>query len=109
VEERGQNFQMTLKIIQNVPQVWGHKRTQLFGRKWKKVKWEQLLQMMCLKSQVLGLFFVYDEPLWRYALFIINNGKLRRCCHVDMAAKGECASRVGGSGSEKDTGGTGNA
>jgi hypothetical protein len=50
-----------------------------------------------------GIFFI-DKQLRRY-----NSKKLRRCCHVDMTAKGGCVSRVGVSGSEGDTGTAGNS
>jgi hypothetical protein len=54
-------------------------RTLLFGKIWKNVKREKLLQIMCFQSQVLE-FFAYDEPLRRYTLYIINNK-----CYGDVA------------------------
>jgi hypothetical protein len=61
--------------------------------------------------QVVGIFLprtsLYGATL--FTLSIIKRcGYIEPCCNVDMAAKGGCVSRIGGSVSEGDTGTTGN-
>jgi hypothetical protein len=54
-------------------------RTQLFGKIWKNVKREKLLQIMCFQSQVFE-FCASDEPLQCYTL---DMSVIK--CHGDVA------------------------
>jgi hypothetical protein len=79
----------------------------LFGQIPENVKKENLLQIMCFQFQVLE--FLPRASRYGGTLFALSLVKSWLFCHVDITAKGGCVSRVGGSGSEGDTGTTVNS
>jgi hypothetical protein len=95
-----------LPDIRGAPYVWGRRRTRLFGKIRKNIKREKL-QIVCLQTQVLD-FFLPMTNCYGATLYFISSRTLGRCCHVGMTARWGWVSRVGGSGSEGDTGTVGN-
>lgn len=64
-----------------------YRKARFFGKMQNRVKREKLLQFVFP-------VFTWDEPFRRYALYVLNNKRLRRCCHVDKTEEGRCVSIV---------------